>query len=655
MSFPPRLFSKTMIGLILCLYFLASCFTAVAIVRRSYSSLDSPTTNNNNWILLGGLTATSIDFRIRRAPQDDLMYIMVATDDQFETIVWQQDLMITAVTATTPSTTATMEEEELVESLTATGLQANTRYYYATVDGGTRTSTRGTFQTAPPEGRRTPFQFVTSACSWSGSTHPVYTTILNDHPDTLFFAHLGDFHYENLNVDSVERRVQAVDRVLASDDSNSNSDNSSPQRALFGNRPLVYMWDDHDWLGNNKGGDLEEPGREAALRSYRLAMPYYAPLPSSTTSSSSGMYQAFTIGTVRFILTDLRSEATKTKMMSETQREWLYNELEQASTNYDFCIWFTTKPWVGEEDLESDSWWGYPSDRQALSEHIAKVFVNTTNLLVIGSDAHMIAFDDGSNTYYGRDEGEDSSGTDNKNKTKSFPLLQTGPLDRLASFKGGPFSEGCTGYLYERNHQYSVIDFIVDDETDNVCLEITTYRIKGRSTKEEIFAKRLCAPDDDMFVASNPGVGTCDTTYFSNTTTILISTSLALLLVVVVGLPCGGLCLDGGGVVPQVGGRWAAIGTSSMIFVLFTATFIVGSLIPVAQGIEQYNAFQTSLICLLQIGTVFVYLLAWRFMGTKKEEATTIEEAKDEVEREAGEAKDQDQEDEKQENDVDGK
>jgi hypothetical protein len=28
-----------------------------------------------------------------------------------------------------------------------------------------------------------------------------------------------------------------------------------------------------------------------------------------------------------------------------------------------------------------------------------------------------------------------------------------------------------------------------------------------------------------------------------------------------------------------------------------------------------YNAFETILICLLQIGTVVVYLLAWRFHG----------------------------------------
>jgi hypothetical protein len=28
---------------------------------------------------------------------------------------------------------------------------------------------------------------------------------------------------------------------------------------------MVYMWDDHDWLGNNAGGDPDELGREAAL------------------------------------------------------------------------------------------------------------------------------------------------------------------------------------------------------------------------------------------------------------------------------------------------------------------------------------------------------------------------------------------------------
>jgi hypothetical protein len=77
--------------------------------------------------------------------------------------------------------------------------------------------------------------------------HAIHRTILYDKPDALFVAHLGDIHYKDWNVDGMERRIWAMDRVM----------NSDTQRALYLNKPLVYMWDDHDWLGNNKGGGLD--------------------------------------------------------------------------------------------------------------------------------------------------------------------------------------------------------------------------------------------------------------------------------------------------------------------------------------------------------------------------------------------------------------
>jgi hypothetical protein len=98
--------------------------------------------------------------------------------------------------------------------------------------------------------------------------HAIYRTILEDEPDALFVAHLGDIHDKDLNVDSVERRIWAMDWVMSSD---------TTQRALYLNKPLVHIWDNYDWLGNNRGGSLDKPRQEAVLESYRVAMPYYAP------------------------------------------------------------------------------------------------------------------------------------------------------------------------------------------------------------------------------------------------------------------------------------------------------------------------------------------------------------------------------------------
>jgi hypothetical protein len=197
------------------------------------------------------------------------------------------------------------------------------------------------------------------------------------------------------------------------------------------------------------------------------------------------MYHAFTIGTILFILSDLRTEATDTRIYSAAQRDWLFAELANSG-NYDFVIWFTTKLWIAEDAApgsSDDAWKAYPLDRQELSDWIEQK-VPKNNLLAIASDAHMIAFDDGSNTYYG---------TNTSGSVPSFPILQTGPFDRMAIFKGGPFTEGCTGYAFERNHQYSVIEFLLEDESSSsspdrtFCMEIRTYRIEGGSQNKNYF------------------------------------------------------------------------------------------------------------------------------------------------------------------------
>ena len=52
---------------------------------------------------------------------------------------------------------------------------------------------------------------------------------------------------------------------------------------------------------------------------------------------------------------------------------------------------------------------------------------------MIAGDAHMIAYDDGTNTDYAEGGGA------------GFPLMHSAPMAQVASYKGGPFSHGCYG------------------------------------------------------------------------------------------------------------------------------------------------------------------------------------------------------------------
>lgn len=624
----PPIFSKTVLLVIMLTWFLVACLTSYILMKNGYASTNPET----QWVLLGALTASSVTFRIRARPSLDRL--IVASDSNFQEVVFDAEI---ASGSTTP--------DELVVSATATGLSPSTRYYYATTsqqgddngsDADLTIAVQGQFTTAPNEGEARNFQFVAASCAFTGSTNQIFETVLqrevlpassSSSSSTLFFMQMGDFHYEDLNVDSVARRIEAVDTVMSSE----------TQRGLWTTLPMVYMWDDHDWLGNNLGGDPIAVGYEAALKSYRLAFPHYEPLPSdiiaggngtqtdqdSEGSGTVGMYQAFTIGTVRFIVTDLRSEATATTIFSSAQRQWLYDQFEGAagSDEFDFVVWMTTVPWIGTPEEGEDSWLGYPQDRQELSEHIQRVFGAKKNLLAIAGDAHMLAFDDGSNTHYGRVVYNESA-ADSTAIVRSFPILQSGPLDRLGSAKGGPFSDGCHTVEFERNHQYSVIEFLVEDRDQAPCIKIRSY-----DQASLVIEKELCG--EDIFENSrsndNPNevVGSCEAQSFSTANTVLIALSGTMLLV---AMALSFLIFEG---------FLSAFGISMLIFILSALTFAAGVFVPAAAGVPQYDAFETVLICFLAITSVVAYLLAWKCVGlkpSKTDSATDNIETKGDVE-----------------------
>ena len=160
-----------------------------------------------------------------------------------------------------------------------------------------------------------------------------------------------------------------------------------------------------DCAGNNQDSDDTE-GAKIAKQAYTLGFPHYELGSSSSNEAEAAKYQAFTVGTVRFIITDLRSESVKSseyyagKVYSKEQQEWLFDELSQAD-NYDFVVWVTTRPWTNAEKVGSDSWGGFVLDRDELSAHIASTIgAGPQNLFVLSGDNHMVAFDDGSSTDY---------------------------------------------------------------------------------------------------------------------------------------------------------------------------------------------------------------------------------------------------------------
>ena len=256
---------------------------------------------------------------------------------------------------------------------------------------------------------------------------------------------------------------RAFDTVLA----------SPTQSALYRHVPLVYMWDDHDFGPDDAYG--ADPGGAAARLTYREYVPHY---PLAVGDGDRPIYHAFSVGRVRFILTDLRSERTVSTgpddvtqtMLGARQTRWFKEELRRANGVYPLIVWVNTVPWIGLGPM-GDHWGGYTTERRELANYFAAI--DLRGLVIVSGDAHMLAIDDGTNADY-----TDQGGP-------KIPVLQAGALDIIPLLKGGPYSEG----RYAGSGQYALMT--VEDNGESPL----RVRWSGRDwTNREIVSLHIAMP-----------------------------------------------------------------------------------------------------------------------------------------------------------------
>lgn len=399
---------------------------------------DSPV----RWVWSGGVTAdaATVVARVRR-PSGATAVRLVFGD--------RPDL--NDVRRTAPA----VPDDDGVVRFALHGLQPETTYHYAVEVDGTVDRTRAgrfrTFGTGPQS-----FTVAFGGCARVGSNGAVFDAIRA--LDPALFVILGDWHYGNIDEDDPDAFREVADIALE----------AAGPSALYRSTPVAYVWDDHDYGGNN--ADSTSPSRDAAMLVYRQYVPHY-PLAGEDTP----IHQAFTIGRVRFVVTDARSardpagerdDADKT-MLGVEQREWLERELLAARDTAALTVWVNPVPWVEEPEDGADAWGGYSTERRAIADFIAANDID--NLVMVSGDAHMVAIDDGSNTDYATNGGA------------SFPLLHAAPLDRRGRKKGGPYSEGAIA----RGGQFGVIE--VTDSGGEISVRLTARDWRGRTLLEHSF------------------------------------------------------------------------------------------------------------------------------------------------------------------------
>ena len=299
-------------------------------------------------------------------------------------------------------------------------LTPDTVYHYALEVSGARAEI-GRFRTFA-DGAMS-FHFAFGSCATTGSNHKIFSTI--QQRDPLFFLHMGDFHYENIKANDPARFRRAMDRVLT----------SKRQSALYRDTSIVYIWDDHDYGPNDS--DRKSPAKPAALETYQQYVPHF-PLQTEQGTVPS-IQQAFTVGRVRFIMTDVRSERDPEtepdgpgkSLLGKRQKEWLKRELAAARQGYALVIWVNIVPWITKGQPGSGHGWEpYSHERRELADYVQQQDL-VPRLLILSGDGHMVALDDGTNSNYA------SHGAGS-----AFPVMHAAPLDRYPRSKGGPYSHG---------------------------------------------------------------------------------------------------------------------------------------------------------------------------------------------------------------------
>lgn len=326
------------------------------------------------------------------------------------------------------------EGSDEVWTCTLTGLTAATQYYF----GFSGSSVTGQFRTFPTEGSVYSFVMAAASCSgdapqYAGSTSNVSNTPAYDRireHDPLFFLHMGDLHYRNLNTSNVASYRTAYQNVLA----------CARFETLVRQVPTAYMWDDHDYGPNDSGGSYAN--KATARQAYTEYVPHW-PL-----TGSGAIYQTFVVGRVRFIMLDCRYErssnsatdnSSKTRL-GTVQKQWLKDTLDAATEP---VIVLDVQSWIGNTTSFPDGWESFSTERTELFDFFV-ANGHLDRLFLIGGDIHELIKDDGTNTNF--ETGASTAGP---------PYAGFAPLD--ATFND--FSATAQNRYQVRRQQYGTLEF----------------------------------------------------------------------------------------------------------------------------------------------------------------------------------------------------
>jgi alkaline phosphatase D len=415
---------------------------SLTILSIVFFSITAFSQNEVKFMLSGGLTPTTVELRAKLTDTSNNVRAVISKTNP-----------LTAPFIYSNVSAATLANN-LVTPLSVSGLTPSTKYYYAIESKSVLDDSGddiGTF-TTPAAGPQS-FSFVVGSCNQNPAT-----TTYKDYTkyNALFYAMIGDLHYKDPCDPQISYHRDPLENYVF---------NQPFQRDAFRDLPVAYVWDDHDYCGNDDVGD-QLSGTANARQTYRDYIPHY---PLAAGSGNQPIYQSFEIGRVKFIFSDLRSPVVVgSTAMGTAQKAWFKQQVLDARNRNLMIAWASSYSWYG---FLADNWGGFTDERTELTEFFRDSSI--ANMFIMNGDAHMSAIDNGVNGDF----------TTAKNLPYRYPLIHAGPIDNTCSFKGGTYSEGTFYTWFQKRQQYGVVS-VNDNGGDSICVTMDLYRIENSVTSK---------------------------------------------------------------------------------------------------------------------------------------------------------------------------
>ncbi|MGZ5190159.1 MAG: alkaline phosphatase D family protein [Flavisolibacter sp.] len=406
------------------------------------------------YIWSGAITSTSAKVNVKLTTSTTTARLVISTSSSLTSPVYG------------PFATAS-SSNNMMAAMSIDGLSANTKYYYAIeADGVVDNSVDdiGSFKTTG--GLTYSYKFAVGSCGLN-SNHIVYNKIKEKDP--LFFLVSGDFHYSNPNSADINVHRNAYETNMLS---------QTATRNLFIDVPLSYVWDDHDYSGNDS--DSIAIGKSNARMAYQEYVPHY---PLAAGSGNVPIYQAFSVGRIHFILTDLRSTRRQgVSIWNPVQKQWFKDQCLWAKNNNLTIAWVSSVSFGG---TQADNWGGFAAERTEISNFFRDNGIQY--MFILSGDAHMLSMDNGANHDF-------STGANNP---FDYPVFASAALNQTGSNKGGNYNVRPDGtvdpapganYIYTNPSntfgQYGIVD--VSDNGTLLSITFTGYRVTSAGVETQL-------------------------------------------------------------------------------------------------------------------------------------------------------------------------